>query len=89
MNRGDRRWKTKLVATGSLPLTQHLRQSVGDLALYDNRAVQHYGVADYGLLPQPEQGRMLEHIASLGTVPFLDDDDGSRRESVLLPRDAA
>ena len=25
-------------------------KSPGDLTLYDNRAVQHYGVADYGLV---------------------------------------
>ncbi|MBK1783790.1 TauD/TfdA dioxygenase family protein [Prauserella cavernicola] len=36
----------------------------GDLAIWDNRATQHYGVADYG-----DQARRLHRITVAGTVP--------------------
>jgi taurine dioxygenase len=36
----------------------------GDLAIWDNRATQHYGVADYG-----DQPRRLHRITLAGDVP--------------------
>lgn len=38
--------------------------SPGDLAIWDNRATQHYGVADYG-----DQKRVLHRITLAGDVP--------------------
>jgi alpha-ketoglutarate-dependent taurine dioxygenase len=38
--------------------------SLGDLAIWDNRATQHYGVADYG-----DQKRLLHRITLAGDVP--------------------
>lgn len=38
--------------------------SLGDLAIWDNRATQHYGVADYGT-----QKRVLHRITLAGDVP--------------------
>ncbi|QDP98077.1 TauD/TfdA family dioxygenase [Microlunatus elymi] len=38
--------------------------SLGDLAIWDNRATQHYGVADYG-----QQKRVLHRITLAGDVP--------------------
>ncbi|SDS46990.1 taurine dioxygenase [Friedmanniella luteola] len=38
--------------------------SSGDLAIWDNRATQHYGVADYG-----DQKRLLHRITLAGDVP--------------------
>lgn len=38
--------------------------SLGDLAIWDNRATQHYGVADYG-----DQPRLLHRITLSGDVP--------------------
>ena len=38
--------------------------SLGDLAIWDNRATQHYGVADYG-----KQKRVLHRITLAGDVP--------------------
>jgi alpha-ketoglutarate-dependent taurine dioxygenase len=38
--------------------------SLGDLAIWDNRATQHYGVADYG-----KQKRLLHRITLVGDVP--------------------
>jgi len=37
---------------------------VGDLAIWDNRATQHYGVADYD-----DQPRYLERVTLAGDVP--------------------
>jgi alpha-ketoglutarate-dependent sulfate ester dioxygenase len=39
--------------------------SPGDLAIWDNRATQHYGVADYG-----EQKRLLHRITLAGDIPL-------------------
>jgi taurine dioxygenase len=38
--------------------------SLGDVAIWDNRATQHYGVADYG-----DQKRLLHRITVAGDVP--------------------
>ena len=38
--------------------------SPGDLAIWDNRATQHYGVADYG-----DQKRLLHRITLAGDIP--------------------
>ncbi|MET0692972.1 MAG: TauD/TfdA family dioxygenase [Propionibacteriaceae bacterium] len=38
--------------------------SLGDLAVWDNRATQHYGVADYG-----DQKRLLHRITLAGDIP--------------------
>ncbi|HYP44910.1 MAG TPA: TauD/TfdA family dioxygenase [Propionibacteriaceae bacterium] len=38
--------------------------SVGDVAMWDNRATQHYGVADYG-----DQHRVMRRITVAGDVP--------------------
>ena len=38
-------------------------QSPGDFAVWDNRQLQHYAVADYGGLP--DTTRLMEHAASL------------------------
>jgi taurine dioxygenase len=38
--------------------------SLGDIAIWDNRATQHYGVADYG-----KQKRLLHRITLVGDVP--------------------
>lgn len=38
--------------------------TLGDLAIWDNRATQHYGVADYG-----NQKRLLHRITIAGDVP--------------------
>jgi alpha-ketoglutarate-dependent sulfate ester dioxygenase len=38
--------------------------SLGDIAIWDNRATQHYGVADYG-----KQKRVLHRITLAGDVP--------------------
>lgn len=62
-------------------------QSPGDFTMYDNRAVQHYGVSDYGRLPRQEQGRLLEHIAALGALPFFKADDGSVIHSRFISDD--
>ncbi len=40
-----------------------------DFIMWDNRAVQHYAVSDWGGLTN-EKTRLLEHVASLGTKPF-------------------
>lgn len=39
--------------------------SPGDLAIWDNRATQHYGVADYG-----DQKRVLHRITLAGDIPL-------------------
>ena len=44
--------------------TVRWRWSLGDLAIWDNRATQHYGVADYG-----DQKRLLHRITLAGDVP--------------------
>lgn len=38
---------------------------LGDIAIWDNRATQHYGVADYG-----DQFRFLSRVTLAGDVPF-------------------
>jgi alpha-ketoglutarate-dependent taurine dioxygenase len=38
--------------------------TLGDLAIWDNRATQHYGVADYG-----DQKRLLHRITVAGDIP--------------------
>jgi len=45
--------------------TVRWRWSAGDLAIWDNRATQHYGVADYG-----NQKRLLHRITLAGDVPL-------------------
>jgi alpha-ketoglutarate-dependent sulfate ester dioxygenase len=44
--------------------TMRWRWSPGDVAIWDNRATQHYAVADYGRLP-----RKLHRITVVGEVP--------------------
>jgi alpha-ketoglutarate-dependent sulfate ester dioxygenase len=44
--------------------TMRWRWSAGDVAIWDNRATQHYAVADYGTLP-----RTLHRITVAGEVP--------------------
>jgi taurine dioxygenase len=46
--------------------------SPGDIAIWDNRATQHYGVADYG-----EQKRVLHRITLAGDIPVGVDGIGS------------
>ena len=57
-------------------------RSPGDFLLWDNRVVQHYAVSDYGSSP-----RKMEHVASLGTRPYLAKEDGTRVESEFVARD--
>lgn len=46
--------------------------TLGDLAIWDNRATQHYGVADYG-----DQKRVLHRITIAGDVPVSPDGTAS------------
>lgn len=56
-------------------------KSSGDFLLWDNRVVQHYAVSDYG-----NSRRKMEHVASLGTKPYLIKENGTRVESMFVPR---
>lgn len=47
--------------------------SLGDVAIWDNRATQHYGIADFG-----EQHRELHRITLAGDVPVGIDGERSR-----------
>ena len=57
-------------------------KSPGDFVMWDNRACQHYAVADYG--GERDARRVMEHMASLGDRPFLRRDDGVVLESRFL-----
>ena len=54
--------------------------SFGDVAIWDNRATQHYGIADYG-----NQKRQLHRITLAGDVPI----DVNGQPSQVLQGDAA
>jgi taurine dioxygenase len=60
--------------------TVRWRWSPGDIAIWDNRATQHYAVADYGDLP-----RKLHRVTVAGDVP--QGPDG--RRSVAVQGDSA
>jgi alkyl sulfatase len=47
--------------------------SLGDIAIWDNRATQHYGVSDYG-----DQHRQLHRVTVVGDVPVGVDGTPSR-----------
>jgi alpha-ketoglutarate-dependent sulfate ester dioxygenase len=47
--------------------------SLGDIAIWDNRATQHYGVSDYG-----DQHRQLRRVTVVGDVPVGVDGTPSR-----------
>ncbi len=54
--------------------------SAGDLAIWDNQATQHYGIADYGT-----QARSVHRVTLAGDVPV----DVHGEQSRILQGDAA
>ena len=53
--------------------TVRWRWALGDVAFWDNRATQHYAVADYG-----DQARRVQRITLVGDVPVAVDGGRSR-----------
>jgi taurine dioxygenase len=66
--------------------TVRWRWAVGDVAVWDNRATQHYAINDYG-----DQRRLVRRVTVDGDVPVSVDGRRSvtRSKAVRLARDAA
>ena len=65
-----------------MQLTVRWRWRQGDLAIWDNRATQHYAVDDYGT-----QARVMRRVTIHGDVPISV--DGRRSETRIKEKAAA
>ena len=70
-------WKHRFIwfgiATAVLGVAVLIRWTQGDVAIWDNRATQHYAVADYD-----DQFRMLNRVTLAGDIPVAVDGKTSR-----------